>query len=187
MTSTIREQVQLAVKELGDEVPDAIKKKTTESLIKMYEEGLWPKEAMGIPQQLLDTIYEYGYRMFQSGKYKDALDCFKLLRQLDPPVFRYHFAVAASYHYLKQYPDAAGNYLFCTFMEPRNPIPYFHLYDCYIKQDALEPALEALNNVIQRSGDRPQFAQLKERSLLEKQRLEKEMEARSKQTSLSAS
>lgn len=181
MAATMREKVREVIDQMGEEVvPKHMKKRLEDTLDKMYVEGKWPKDALGIPPESLESLYQHAYQLFQGGKYREALTCFSFLRQIDPPSFRYHFGVAACHHYLKEYDEAAGNYLFCTYMDVLNPVPFFHLYDCFVHQNDPYSALYALEKTILRAEGQPQFAVLKERAKLEKQKIEKEIAEKEK-------
>jgi tetratricopeptide (TPR) repeat protein len=57
---------------------------------------------------------------------------------------RYVFAIAATHHHMKNYDEAAGYYMLYEALHPTDPIPYYHLYDCFRKTNNPELAENAL-------------------------------------------
>lgn len=171
----IKEKLQEAFNQLkaeGVETSPKMEKMAEEAFEKILEGHCLPKEALGISDDLMEKFYSYAYQAFQAGKYNETLPVFKFLRQLDPLDSRYSFAIAASYHYKKEYLLAAGNYLVCNRVDPFNPIPYFHLYDCFLKSEHYGSALVAIQACIGIASIHPFYASLKEKALLERQYVE---------------
>jgi hypothetical protein len=87
---------------------------------------------------------------------------------------RFFFAAGASYHMLKDYESAEQFYLYCTGLDNVNPIPFFHLADCYIHLNREFAAAVALKHVVERAKHNKIFrkigdkAQLLLKSVLEK-------------------
>lgn len=171
----IQEELKEAFEQLkteGVDISPKMQHMAEEAFEKILEGNSLPKQALGISDQLIEKFYSYAYQAFQAGKYDETLPVFKFLRQLDPLDSRYSFAIAASYHYKKEYLLAAGNYLVCNRTDPFNPIPYFHLYDCFFKSGHYASALVAIQACIGLASIDPFYASLKEKALLEKQYVE---------------
>ncbi len=162
-----RQQIQAAIEKLGDKVPPKARPLIEEAFIKMKVDNTLPKDAIGLSPEVIEMMYQHGYKLFQNGKYKEALNVFNFLRQLDISDIRFSFAIAACYHYSKDYLDAAANYVIYKYMDPLNPIPSFHLYDCYMKANYPVSALFALEEALVLAERSPQYAVLKEKILLE--------------------
>lgn len=152
---------------LKDKIPAKDIPMVKEFLTKILVDEISPKEAMKIPQSLMEAIYQQGYLCFQSGKYKEAFSIFSFLRMLDGKEKRYTFALAATHHYKKEYLLAAANYTIYQTFDPFNPTPSFHLYDCYLKAGYPEAALYYLQQALVLAEREPQHAQLKEKIQLE--------------------
>lgn len=138
-----------------------------EALNKVLGEGLSIKEALNIPQMMIDGYYETGYHLFKSGKFKDALQIFQFLSFFDGMDRRYSLAIAATYHHMKSYIDASGYYLEYAALDPTNPMPYYHLFDCFTKMGHPLLAYNALKMSQQIAGEDPQYATLKHKIDLE--------------------
>lgn len=168
----IREQIRAEVeKQFPPDVDEKYKKQLEDISYKVLAQGMTRAEAMGLDQAKIEIAYADAYTKFRSGKYKEAIQIFGSLANICPEDARFPFAAAACYHHQKKYEEAAGYYLICTRIEPDNPIPYFHLFDCFMQQDQLETAWWMIHCTINLSGDDPLFAEMKTRAELEEKHL----------------
>lgn len=149
-------------------------------LHKMYIEGQSYGEAIGMSQEDFDTLYNLAYNLYNSGKYKDALVFFSYLTLLNRSEGLYFFGTAASYHMLKDYESAVQFYQRCANLDFLNPMPWFHLADCYNELGLPQDAAAALEEVIVRTRNNKVYntmyekAQLLLKSTLEKGKLAKQ-------------
>ena len=162
-----KKEAQAIIEKLGDQVPQEARPLVEEAFAKMKVDQLLPKDALGFSPEVMEVIYQHGYNLFQNGKYADAMIIFNTLRQLDITDTRYSFAIAACYQYSKQYLEAAANYLIYKYMDPFNPIPCFHLYDCYMKTNHPMSALFEIQEALVLAERNPVYSGLKEKIQLE--------------------
>jgi hypothetical protein len=54
----------------------------------------------------------------------------------------------------------------CAMLDPGSPIPHYHASDCYLQMNDKVSALIALEMAIQRSENKAEFQQLKDRAAL---------------------
>jgi len=177
MTFTIRDAIKASIEKHGPDLPAKRKKEMEEAFIKMFEEGKMPKDVQGYTPKMMETIYTYGYRLFKSGKYRDALSFFRFLFRKDPTSYRYCFQVAICYHYLKEYDSASAYYIIAGDIDPNNPVPQFHLSDCWVHLGLPQSALLALERTIRLCKDTPQYQPLKERAIAEYNKLQESVNA----------
>ncbi|WP_068467244.1 SycD/LcrH family type III secretion system chaperone [Candidatus Protochlamydia phocaeensis] len=170
--NSVRQEVKTAMDNLGN-IPPRAQKLVEEAAVKIKEQHLSAKEALNFTPAMMEEIYKYGFKQFQGGKYHEALKVFGFLRQLDVNQMRYSFAIAACHQYLKEYSDAAANYIICTYLDRFNPIPRFHLYDCFMKLNQPLSALRALNETIELAGLDSRYEELKAKAVLEHKAAEK--------------
>jgi type III secretion system low calcium response chaperone LcrH/SycD len=163
----IEQQVHDFVEKHKADIPPEAVPLLEEVLTKMEVENLPLKEALGFSPELIEELYQYGYSLFQSGKYEEALPVFNLLRFIDSDNERYTFALAVTYHHLKNYIEAAGNYMLCELLNPEDPLPFYHLADCFTKMDQPELAFNAMKLANQLAGQESKYAELKEKTELE--------------------
>lgn len=161
-TEDIYQVIDAAVEGIKDRVPEKFVPMIKEALVKIEKENITPQEAMGISEEVLEEIYEYGYHCFQSGKFKDALIIFNILDQWagssNP---RFLFAIAATHHHMKHYQEAAGYYMLYEILHPRDPLPYYYLYDCFKKLNHPDLALNALRAAGDLATSTPKYEKLK--------------------------
>lgn len=154
-------------------------RETLETLITgAANKGVMPKEALKIGDDAMEAIYSQGYTLYNQGKYKDASYVFRLLMLLDYLTPKYILGLAACYHRLKEYKNAANIYLLCGTLDTTNPLPHYHAADCYLQLETPELAIFSLGLAITAAGDQPQFAVIKERATLMKNTLEKQIQER---------
>ena len=174
--TTLREDIQEIMNKRERPLPPKTRELIEEAAIELFDKGdKLPKDVFHISDSQMEAIYNYGYQMFQSGKYKDASQFFNFLRTMNPMEYRYWFGLAACHHSLNDFNKAQGEYGVCTLMEPENPIPYFHIYDCYMQQQNPLAAYYALRDLVECARDQPEYATLKERAQMEITKLKTEL------------
>lgn len=171
MTTYTKEDIQTAIERVKKPIPPSLKEQIKETLWEMQERHLSPKEAFGFSDEMIDAIYEYGYSAFQAGKYEESIKVFSFLRELDLFSYRAAFGIAASYQHLRKFDIAAASYLICTYIDPLNPIPTFHLAYCFEQLGQYLSALEYVEVTIQLCEKILVFPKIREKALLEKEYL----------------
>lgn len=161
---------ELIEKSVPTSMPAEKRQKTIDRIKKWVYEGILPSgEELGITKEIKDNLYAFGYRLYSLGKYKDASIVFNWLSLFDTANYNYHFALASSFHMLKQYEDAIQAYIVTIGLDFNNPLPSFHMADCYIKIKNPELASYCLDLAMLQAGNNPQFKSVKERAALMKQ------------------
>lgn len=173
MTSA-REQVKAAMDKVDPAMPSRTRQQAEDAIVKIME-GAPPADALGITPEMMETMYKYGYAQFQAGRFQNALDVFSFLRKLDVSNYRYSFAIAACHQYRHEYEEAGANYIICTYLDRLNPVPNFHLYDCFVKLNKPMSALQAIKETIALAELNPHYNELKEKALLEYKSFKKEL------------
>lgn len=161
-------------------VAEGVKEKTEqdfELLAKqVMEKGRLPKDAWGYSDAMVEGIYGQAYRLYNTGKYKDAIQLFRMLIMLDSTETKYVMGLAACFHMMKAYKQAAETYTLCAVLDKETPIPHFHASDCYLAGDDKISALVALKMAIERAGEKPEFTTLRDRAKLTADNLKKELD-----------
>ena len=171
----IKEQIKQALEKNNQKVSPKLQHMLEEAVFKMETEMLQPKDVLGFDASTMEQIYTYGYNLFQAGKYREALPVFSFLRQIDILDTRYPFCIAACHHYLKEYNEAAANYIICGYIHYDEPVSRFHLYDCFMKLNQPMSALRAILECINMCDQDPKYDVLKEKAKLEYQDLQKHL------------
>jgi type III secretion system low calcium response chaperone LcrH/SycD len=157
--------------ELGPENKDY-----QQAVDKLVKKGVMPKDVMGLSDSMIEGIYAQAYRLYNTGKYKDAAQLFRLLIMLNSTEAKYAMGLAACFHMMKEFKNAVEMYALCAIIDPTSPVPHFHSSDCYIQMKDPISALIALEMAVKRAGNQPTYQTLRDRSLLTIESLKKEMQ-----------
>lgn len=170
-----KENVKKAIQKTGEN----LQKTTTEGFNQVTNKALKNsgliKDIIGLSDESAESIYSQAYLLYNTGKYKDAAELFRLLIMLNATEPKYTMGLAACFHMMKEYEGAASAYSLVSIVDAENPIPYFHASDCYIQMGDRGSAIVALEMAVKRAGEKPEFTMLKERALITLQALKKEV------------
>jgi type III secretion system low calcium response chaperone LcrH/SycD len=174
-------QIKKATTKVGAELKQEKVKEVKAATENVVKKGLAPKDLMGMSDAMVEGVYGQAYRLYNTGKYKEASHLFRLLIMLNATESKYSMGLAACYHMLKAYESAVQVYAICALLDPENPIPHYHSSDCYIQMGDKVSAMIALKMAQERAGNKPQYATLKDRTALTIKSLQKEIEKINKQ------
>lgn len=174
MDGSIRD-VKKAFKEMGESLGAEIPKEIQDVSEKILRQGATPADALGFNDQMIEGIYGQAYRLYNTGKYRDASQLFRLLIMLNPMEQKYVLGMAACFHMSKEYRNAAELYTMCGMLDPNSPIPHYHASDCYLQMGDKPSTLISLEMAVKRSGNKEEFQQLKDRATLTIESLRNEL------------
>lgn len=170
--------------QMRNEAPESVQKQAEvfneaigEMANKMMIQGLTPKDAMGVSNSYLENVYAQAYRLYNTGKYAEAIHLFRILIMLNAMEPKYMLGMAACFHMLKEYDNAIQTYTMCSALDPQSPIPHYHSSDCFIQMRDYISAMVCLELAIARAGDKPEYAKMKERARLSLESLKKQASA----------
>lgn len=170
-----QEKVSRAARGAADKMADEAAKNLEEAAENVVKRGILPKDAMGIDDQMLEGIYGQAYRLYNTGKYKEASQIFRLLIMVNSMEPKYTMGLAACFHMVKEYDHAVDGYTLCSIIDPDNPIPQYHAADCYINMGDKLSAVVALKMAVKRAGKRGEYATLVDRAEMMIESLQKEL------------
>lgn len=177
----IKEMIHEMIQKLDLNVSGEDKKKYEEMMVKIFIDQAKPQEVLGFSDEMMEHIYAYGYRLYNLGSYKKASEVFQGLTTYNPQESRYALALGASYHRQKNHRDASRYYLRAGVLDPKDPLPFYYLYDCYTQCGLLGDAYICLQEVIDRAGNNPLYEKIKERCILLQSSLKEEIKKLSKE------
>ncbi len=134
-----------------------------------------PKNALGMSDAMVEGVYGQAYRLYNTGKYKEASELFRLLIMMDSTQAKYTMGLAACFHMMKEYQAAVSTYTLCGVMDPESPVPFYHASDCYLEMKDITSSIVALEMAVKRAGIKGEYQALKDRALLTIESLKKEM------------
>lgn len=169
---SIEEIVDEAVMEMSPHGSENDRKECASLLINTLAEGRMPSaEEFGFTPPMLSDLYAYSYRLFNAGKYEEASILFALLGLIAPENPDYIFALGACNQKLKQYSRALNHYMAAFYLNPKNPLPFFHIADCYMQMKKPGHAIFSLGMVIAQAGNDQKYAVIKQKAQMMRDRL----------------
>lgn len=100
---------------------------------------------MGITLTECDALYQLGHRLYEQGRYGDALKAFSMLVIYDHLEPRYLMALGGAQQMLCRYQDALLQYGAAAVIRLDDPRPVFHSAECLVAMGQLPEALESLD------------------------------------------
>ena len=161
-----RELIKTSLKNLDVKLSKEKKNDLGKVLVKIFEEGLSPKDAIKLPPIEFEKIQLAAYSLYDKGNFKQAFSFYKVLNGLDPTNLEILMGLAACYHQLKSYKEALTYYITAGLLLKNDPTPYFYAYDCMINLNSDLMASNMLETAISLAEDNPKYALIKERSKL---------------------
>lgn len=143
-----------------------------------------PKDAMDIPEAHLESLYSLAHSLYESGKYDESANMFRLLIMIDHFEYKYIFGLAASMQMQEEYFKAATTYIMAATIDTTTPLPHYHASECYLKLHDPGSACISLGLAIDAAGKQKQYETLKERCMITKERLMKFLKKKMKQKKL---
>lgn len=171
----IEEVIQTAITKVKPNCSEKDRENYHNVLSKVLDEGMSMREAMAMSGDTLEYLYGYAYRFYTTGNYKNASLVFAYLTMLDINNPKYFMAFAACKHRLKEYYEAINAYLSAFYLNVKDPLPFFHISDCYEKLNKPDYALFSLGMAIHIAGENPYYAKIKERALLREAAIQNEL------------
>jgi type III secretion system low calcium response chaperone LcrH/SycD len=147
---------------------------------KIVHQDMSTKQALGINNESMEGMYAQAYRLYNTGKYVEAIHLFRMLIMMNSREPKYMLGLAACFHMLREYRNAIEIYTLCLLLDPHNPIPHYHSSDCFIQLKDDISAMVSLEMAIHRSENIPMYAKMKERAQLSLNNLKSKAAAKEK-------
>lgn len=129
-----------------------------DAMIKIFEEGLLPGEALGFSEEFLEYVYKYAYGLYQQNKIEEASQLYRWLKTMDPTNTSYTTALTICFIQQKKWGAAVTYLMELAYLNPEDPYPFEKMSECLIKAEDLPEALIAIEKAIQRAGDKKEYA-----------------------------
>ena len=167
------------IKQAAATVGDVIAEKKQEEIaaaIKNVTRGpLSLQDNIGFSDAMVEGVYAQAYRLYNTGKYREAAQLFRTLIMIDPGASKFSMGLAACLHMAKDYAGAVKVYTLLNVIDAKNPVPFYHMSDCLIQMKDSLSALLMLKMAVKYAGEKPVYQVLKSRALLMIENLEKEI------------
>lgn len=119
------------------------------------------QEAFEIDPDEMEGSYAAAHEHYMNDRFEESVEMFRWLTILNPLIEKYWLGFGASQQLLKTYEGALRAYAVCTFLDPKNPYPHFHAYECYVALEDLPQAHLALEQA-RNLSQHPAYRQLKQ-------------------------
>lgn len=160
------EMIKFAVKQMGNDATEKEKEDQRQFLTKVFIDKQSPWVAIGFEEKMIDSCYGYAVSLYDAGQFDEAEGIFRWLQTLDPSDYRFSFGTAACWHLMDLQPIAIEMYMCSGLQNLVKPEPFYHMADCYITLKKWMPACLALGEAIKRCGFNPGYALIKQRSIM---------------------
>lgn len=116
----------------------------------------------GITDESMESLYAYGYNLYNTGKFDRAHKVFQFLSIHNPFEKKYWLALGGCRQMTKNYEGAVEAYAYASMLDTKDPTAIFHAADCMLRLNNRQGAEAALHTSIRFAGDQPQYATIKE-------------------------
>ncbi|HEB77286.1 MAG TPA: CesD/SycD/LcrH family type III secretion system chaperone [Methylothermaceae bacterium] len=132
----------------------------------ILENGGTLGDLKGFTPEEMEAVYSLAYNLHQQGRFEEAEKLFQFLCFYEHLDKRFWMGLGACRQQLKQYQGAIDAYSVLGMLDMENPYPPLHAADCYAALGDVEKAESALEAAIHWSGDKPEYAEVKNRAEL---------------------
>lgn len=112
-------------------------------------------------EEHINMLYTFAYEKYTTEKYEDAEKIFFLLCLLAHHQGRNWMGLGAARQMRQEYESAASAYQQAVRVDTTSPAAGFHLAECLLKLHAHTDAAEALQHTLDRCGENPKYAHLR--------------------------
>lgn len=111
-----------------------------EEILEGVFQGKTIQEAAKLDTEMLEGVYHVAFLSYQNNKYKEAMELFNLLVQLNPTEYRYVFGLSACLMELKEYEMAITGFFIATQISEKDAVSFLHITECLIKLEQYKNA-----------------------------------------------
>lgn len=145
-------------------IPDVSDEDLARISIDLLENGKTIRELKGLSRDNLEAVYQVAYQTYTSGSYEQAYKIFRFLCFFDHLEFKYWLGLGSCRQMLGQYEEAIESYTFAMLLNSDDPRPPLYAADCHLALGNREAAISGLTAALEWSGDRPEYAEIRERA-----------------------
>jgi type III secretion system low calcium response chaperone LcrH/SycD len=117
--------------------------------------------AFGVTTEEMEELYQEGYFFYNEDNFKESAIIFRWLVLLNPYRYPYWMGLAANDQLLGKFEKALHGYAVASLLDPQNPYPHYHAYECYAAMKNREEASKALELAYMRTRNQLEHSLLK--------------------------
>lgn len=118
--------------------------------------GAYEPNPEGNNELVLNELYSRGYFFYESGKYAEATDFFKVLTQMDAENPIYWTGLGACQQMQKKYQEALLAYSTALILDSTDPVTFFHAANCCFALNYVSEGLKAIETAENIARERPE-------------------------------
>ena len=111
---------------------EALNEELVSQLAEYFVKGATLKDAKGIDEAQMETLYSLGFNLYQAGKAEDAEKVFSLLTLLDYGVVKYWLGLGAAQQAQRKFDRAVHAYAMATMIDAKDPRSQYHAAECFL-------------------------------------------------------
>ncbi len=147
-----------------DSSPDSSLSPLAKRIYSVLKSGTPLYQVQGITKEKLENIYTTAYNLYNAGKYQKAINLFRMLAYYNQFDKRAWLGIAGSAEMLKDYYGAIAAYSSASFLDPEDPLPALHAFDCHFALKNYPQALSALEAVLLLSSKKTEYKEIRKRA-----------------------
>ncbi|QLH36286.1 MAG: hypothetical protein HWD61_09225 [Parachlamydiaceae bacterium] len=141
-------------------------KRHEKAMIDIFEKGILPAEALGFSEEFLNHVYRYAYNLYQQNKIEEASQLFRWLKAMVPAYPKFTIALIQCFIQQKNWLAAVANLMELAYQDLEDPMPFVKMSECLMEAEDYGGALITMEKAIERAGNKQQYAQEKERWIM---------------------
>ncbi len=111
-----------------------------------------PRTDLLLSEEEVEKFYAYGFAQYNSGRWAESADVFRVLCTRRPLEARFWFALGATLQEAESYSDALHAWAMCALLKKEDPYPHFHAAECCFSLNWTGDASKALKEAEERAG-----------------------------------
>jgi type III secretion system low calcium response chaperone LcrH/SycD len=115
--------------------------------------GISEKQVQIVPDDLEPQVYAIAFGLYEKGDYRGASKLFTKLVLTDPFSVHYWQGLAGSQQMAREYLAAVHAWGLVALMREGDPMPHFHVAECFLSLDEQQEALKALDAALEFSEE----------------------------------
>ena len=119
------------------------------AIMDAISKGASIRELQGIPDSVMETIYAYAYKFYQTGRYKEAEVFFRFLVTFESSNADYMMGLAAVMQEQKNYEKAIQAFGLAFALSTNNFRAILHMGQCFLNLKSTQKAKECFEMVLQ--------------------------------------
>ncbi len=125
--------------------------------------GTVMQKQLSYSDELMEKLYAVGYKIYEKGRFRDALEFFENLFYLNPLDYKICYSAAAAAQRMGDWYRAILYYAYAAAAQEKAPEPSYFSAECCVQIGKEKAAIKLYEKAVEKCGNRPEYQELKER------------------------